>query len=218
MVLILGTDEAGRGPVIGPMVIAGVMIDVKDDSKLKNMGVKDSKMLTVRQREGMFEQIKEMAEEEMIVVIPPMEIDQAVESDVINLNWLEAIKISEIINTMEPDIAYIDCPSNNLKAFKDYVAERVKNKKVKLVVEHKADQKHLVCGAASILAKVTRDHEIKKLQAGIEVPIGSGYPSDPVTKKFLAKHYKSHQLIIRHSWASYKNLVKGKNQKKLGEF
>lgn len=194
------------------------MINPEDEDRLKNIDVKDSKELTSRQRECLFDKIKDIIEEDMIIVIEPLEIDEAVNSETINLNWLEALKTVEIINTLKPDIAYIDCPSNNIKAYKDYLSERITNKKIKLVVEHKADQKYAVVSAASILAKVTRDEEIKKIQSKIKESIGSGYPSDPTTQKFLINNFKKYPEIFRHSWQTYKNIAGGKKQKKLGEF
>jgi len=111
--LILGIDESGKGPVIGPLIIVGYMIKESDLNKLKTLGVKDSKLLTHKQREKMVDKIKELAEDYKIITIQPREIDEAVESKDknMNLNWLEAKKQADIINELDPDVAYIDCPS-----------------------------------------------------------------------------------------------------------
>ncbi|MDE1848690.1 MAG: ribonuclease HII, partial [Nanoarchaeota archaeon] len=73
MVLKLGIDEAGRGPVVGPLVIAGCLIDEKFEKKLKKLGVKDSKRLTKQKREELEDEIKALAETFEITIIPPLE-------------------------------------------------------------------------------------------------------------------------------------------------
>ena len=201
MVLVLGIDEAGRGPVIGPMVIAGVSIDEKDIDKLKKLGVKDSKLLSPKQREDMFDKIISIVKKYKSIITPPEEIDSALRSESLNLNWLEAIKSAEIINFLNPEKAIIDCPSNNIMAYKNFLKKHLKDKKTELVLEHKADFKYPIVSAASIIAKVTRDNEIKKIQKKIREPIGSGYPSDPVTINFLEKNYNNYQGIFRKEWA-----------------
>ncbi|MBS3158312.1 ribonuclease HII [Candidatus Woesearchaeota archaeon] len=251
MALICGIDEAGRGPIIGPLVICGAVIDEKDEARLKAIGVKDSKLLTPKQREELFDKVKSIVKGYKILIVEPEEIDDAVESDTLNLNWLEAIKSAEILYELEKEVkfekAILDCPSNNVSAYRNYAKNELKkledknkinnsgrsDKKsfINLVAEHKADFNYPVVSAASILAKVTRDAEIHKIEQkvrkelGSAVDIGSGYPSDPYTQKFLKENYKKFPAIIRKSWATYRELddkdakVKAvKSQKKLGEF
>ena len=117
---------------------------------------------------------------------------------------------------MKPDKAILDCPSTNVKAYKQYVEKLLKGK-VELVAEHKADVNYPVVAAASILAKVTRDREIEKIKKKVG-NVGSGYPADPVTKAFLEKNWDKHPKIFRKTWAAYKNVAKKKGQKGLGEF
>ncbi|MBA3064300.1 ribonuclease HII, partial [Candidatus Woesearchaeota archaeon] len=105
MALILGIDEAGRGPVIGPLVIAGVSIDEKGIDKIKKLGVKDSKLLSPKQREELFDKIINTVKEYKAIIIQPEEIDSALRSESLNLNWLEAIKSAEIINFLKPEKA-----------------------------------------------------------------------------------------------------------------
>jgi len=201
--LIAGTDEAGRGPVIGPLVVAGVAMDEKDLPKLKELGIKDSKLLTPKKREELFPKIQELTKYK-IIIIEPQEIDDAVNSTTLNLNWLEAIKYAMVINALNPDKAYVDCPSINTKAFQEYMEKFLKTKP-ELIVENKADLNYPIVGAASILAKVTRDREIKKLRDKYG-DFNSGYPSDPKTKDFLKKYHKKYPEIFRKSWSSYKKL------------
>ena len=215
--LICGIDEAGRGPVIGPLVICGVLVDESGEASLRSIDVKDSKLLTPKQREILFTKIKKIVRKYEILIISPQEIDMAVKGDAgDNLNWLEAKKSVEIIKKLYPDRAILDCPSPNLKAYRERLHEMLKNK-TEIIAEHKADVKYAVVSAASILAKVTRDEEIKKLEKKYG-KLGSGYPADPVTHKFLQENFNRHPEIFRHSWSTMKKLKKGVGQSKLGEF
>ncbi|HLD12886.1 MAG TPA: ribonuclease HII [Candidatus Nanoarchaeia archaeon] len=215
---IAGIDEAGRGPLIGPLVIAGVLVAEKDVPKLVALGVKDSKLLSPAQREGMFEAIKGIVKDYKIIIVQPQEVDAAVESvDGLNLNWLEAHKTADILNALKPDKAFIDCPSTNIKKYTEYLKDLLKNS-MELVVEHKSDFLHKETGAASILAKVTRDREIEKLQKKVKEPLGSGYPSDPITKEFVKKYWKKYPDIFRHSWSTYKVIADPEKQSGLDKF
>jgi len=217
MALVLGIDEAGRGPVIGPMVMCGVVVEKKDEKKLHALGVKDSKMLAPERREELYEAIKDIAKDFRIIIVQPDEIDEALNSPKSNLNLLEASKTAHIISMLKPDTAYIDCPSNNIDAYINYIVDQTKNTKTKIIAEHKADTKFISVAAASILAKVTRDREITKLQRKHKVSFGSGYPSDPFTKQFLEANYNKYPFF-RKSWASWKNAAAKNGQKKLTGF
>ncbi len=204
MVLLLGADEAGRGPVIGPLVMCGVVVEDKDLAKLADIGVKDSKLLTERKREALFEPIKNIVKKYKLIIIEPQEIDDAVNSTSLNLNFLEAIKTALILNELKPDKAIVDCPSNNISAYKEYL-QNLLTVKMDLTLEHNAE-KHLQVAAASILAKVTRDRIIEEMKKKYG-DMGSGYPSDPKTKAFLLKNAKKYPELFRKSWATYKNLA-----------
>jgi|TARA_B100001971_G_C18216154_1_gene553978 ribonuclease HII len=219
MVLICGIDEAGRGPVLGPLVMAGVLIEEKEEEKLRKIEVKDSKLLTKEQREALYKKIIKIAKDYKIVTTQPKEIDKAVNGhDGLNLNWLEAIKSADIINKLNPNKAIIDAPSSNIPAYKEYLSGFIKNKQTKLILEHKADLNYPVVSAASILAKVTRDKEIEKIKKKIKHDFGSGYPSDPKTIEFLEKNHEKHKELFRKSWMPYKNILNKKLQKRLGDF
>ena len=211
MVKVLGIDEAGRGPVIGPLIIAGAMITEGEEDLIA--GVKDSKLLKHSQRIELDKKIKENAEFHIIEVLPS-EIDEALESDSLNLNWLEAHKQAEIINTLSPDIAIIDCPSPNCKAFEDYLRDLLVNKKIKLIVEHKADMNYPTCAAGSILAKVRREEEMEKIKQKYG-DTGPGYPSNKKTQDFVKNNWEKYPEIFRKTWSTFKNHSKMKEQKKL---
>ncbi|MBU0629285.1 MAG: ribonuclease HII [Nanoarchaeota archaeon] len=216
MSLVCGIDEAGRGPVIGPMVMAGVLVDDKDIPKLKSLGVKDSKLLTPKQREDLFPKIIKLVKSYKIIIIPPKEIDDVLESEDLNLNWLEAIKSAEIINSLKPNKSIVDCPSSNIQAYKSYLLNLLKIK-TELVVEHKADVNYPEASAASILAKVTRDREMEKIQKKYG-NCGPGYPANETTQKFLKENWEKHPEIFRQSWISYKNHKNSKFQKTMEDF
>jgi len=211
---ILGIDEAGRGPVIGSLVVAGVMIEEGNEKDIE--GVKDSKLLTHKVRLELDKQIREKTKF-LVLEIPPSEIDEALLSENSNLNWLEAQKQAEIINQLKPDKAIIDCPSPNCKAFETYLRDLLENKETELIVEHKADLNYPTCAAASILAKVRREdimEEVRKKYGDT----GTGYPADPKTKKFVAETWQKHPEIFRKTWATFKKHEKMKDQKKLDGF
>jgi len=217
MTLTLGIDEAGRGPVIGPMVMAGVVVTEEQTEQLRNIGVKDSKLIPPRIREDMFEMIKKIVTSYKIIIIPPKEIDDALESPDLNLNKLEALKSALIINELKPEKAILDAPSINTKAYEDQVKFYLKNKDIIFVTENKADLNYIEVGAASILAKVTRDAEIEKIRKKYG-EIGPGYPSNPITQAFLKQNWEKHPEIFRKTWETYKKIARAKSQKELGEY
>jgi ribonuclease HII len=205
--LILGIDDAGRGPLIGPMVLAGVLLTKSQEQKIKKAGATDSKLLSQNQRLALEKVIKENSISHEIIKSEPKEIDASE-----NLNTLEAKKAAYIINALnskkERVLVLIDCPSTNLLAWKNTMLSFVNHKEnLKIKCEHKADLNHTSVAAASILAKVTREEAITNLKKKYG-NLGSGYPSDPKTKAFLKLHGKKlrDSGIFRKSWATWKKL------------
>ncbi len=216
--LTLGIDEAGRGPVIGPMVLAGCLVDEETEKEFKRLGVKDSKQLTQKRREFLEKIIKEKSETFEIVIIHPLDID-GTNHQGINLNALEAIKAAEIINKINKGFKkikiVIDCPSPSIIKWQDFLKTKIKNlSNLEVSCEHKADKNNISVSAASILAKCVREKEMSLLKEKYGNGIGSGYCSDPLTKKFLEEHFKSHKKdgIIRETWQTWKNLLAKKEQ------
>ncbi len=217
--LICGIDEAGKGPVIGPLVMAGVVIDSEDEFKLKMLGVKDSKLLTKEKRDELYKKILGLVKSYKIISVTPDIIDEHLKSEKSNLNILEAKTTTEILNELGPQKAIIDLPDKNPERYQEYILEDLKNKDMELVTEHKADYNYPVVAAASILAKVTRDKYIDFLKEKFGEDFGSGYMSDEKTQKFLEKHWNNHSInFFRKEWVSWKNLKKEKEQKRLFEF
>ncbi len=218
-ILILGIDDAGRGPVIGPMVLAGCLIDQNTESEFKKSGVKDSKDLTSRRREHLVSMIKEKAIFFEVEVVFPEEIDDKSRG---NLNELEAKKTASIINKMNNGKnkikVIVDCPSVNIKSWTDSLRTKVDNlANLEIVCEHKADRNHIAVGAASILAKSKREEEMDKLRKKYGNSIGSGYSSDPYTIQFLQNNATKlkDDGIFRQSWGTWKNVIAVKEQRKL---
>ena len=218
MGFFLGIDEAGRGAVVGPLVIGGVIISEENEKKLKKLGVKDSKELTPGKREELFEKIKELSEDYIILQISAKQIDD--EMDIKNLNEIEMERMAQIIDSFsvkKPKV-FIDAVEANTLKFKGKVLSRLKNKDLDIVAENHADENYPSVSAASILSKVTRDSEIKKLHEEYGF-FGSGYPSDERTIKFLENlDREEYDKIVRLKWATSRNILERKNQRGLGEF
>ncbi len=217
--LTLGIDEAGRGPCIGSMFIAGTLFEEKQLDKLKQMGIKDSKLLSHKKIIELSDKIKKIAKDIEVIEVTPKEIDEAIDgNNGLNLNWLEGNKIGEIINKLNPDKAIIDSPSPNLYKFKHFIKKQIKNKNIELIVVHKADRDFVECASASILAKCAREEHVLKIEKKVKQSIGSGYPSNPICKNFLKENHEKYPEIIRKSWAPYKTLIKESQQKSLDKF
>lgn len=214
--MVLGIDEAGRGPVIGPMIICGVLATESSARKLREMGVTDSKALTPKRRRALRGVITEMAEDRALVEVSPAEIDEAVRLN--GLGRLEAQKMAKLIEKFDPDVAYVDAPGRNPKHFLALLTRYLGFKR-RIVAENFADQKYTIVGAASILAKVRRDEIIAEYHE-IYGDFGSGYASDERTIGFLRKYYAKHRNfppIVRMSWGTRQRLVEEMTQAKLSD-
>ncbi len=214
--LIAGIEEAGRGPVIGPMVMVGVLVNEKDQEKLRSLGAKDSKLLTPRTREILYEQITNIVKAYEVKILTNQDIDNALNDPDNNLNNLEAQTSAELIDKLQPDKAIVDCPSTNIAAYRDYIKSLL-TKKIEIIAEHKADITYPVVSVASIIAKVIRDQEIEKLKKKYNIQFGSGYPADERTREFLKKNYNKYP-IFRKTWSTYKKVIEAKKQTDLANF
>jgi ribonuclease HII len=213
-VVVAGADEAGRGSLLGPLVLCGISVYEKDIDKLKALGVKDSKMLTPKQRNALEGKIKRIVKQYEIAKITPSEIDERFAVGT-NLNILEAMKIADILNRLNPDVAFIDSPGGK-KKFENHIRKYL-DIDCKLVVEYKADVNYPVVSAASILAKEERDRDLRRIEKETGVKLGVGYPHDERTINGVKNNLKNGKLKkhIRKSWSTYENILKEKEQKKL---
>jgi ribonuclease HII len=206
---IAGVDDAGRGSIIGPLVIAGVLLDEKDLPKLVELGVKDSKRLSPRRREELAAEIKKLTLKYHVAMLSPAEIDRVVETGkkLHRLNRLEAQTMAKVIAILRPDVAYVDASDVLADRFKQHIAENL-TFKVQIISEHKADVNYPIVSAASIIAKVERDKAISELWEKYG-NMGCGYPTDPNTIKFLEKwvrKFGGYPDFVRKSWKPAKRL------------
>ncbi len=195
---ILGVDEAGRGSVLGPLVIAGVIVPEKMEKVLERMGVKDSKRLAPHRRTILSRKLKKMFDYE-VVVITAREIDE-MRADGINLNEIEKNAMEELILRLKPEKAIVDAVDVKAERFQENLK---KDTGFDIIAEHKADDNYIQVSAASIIAKAERDAQIAEINKEFikQGGIGSGYPSDPTTKKFLTNYtYDEMPDFVRRSW------------------
>ena len=191
----IGVDEAGRGSAIGPLVVCA--FGAISITNLEEMGVKDSKDLTIKKREELFEKLTKMPHS--LVICQPDRIDNSE-----NLNNLEVELFAEALQSMPDGDVMLDACDVDERRFAKNV-DNLSNRKCE--AEHKADEKYLEVGAASIIAKVTRDRIIRDLSKKIGIDLGSGYPSDPKTRaaiKLLVTEELPHECL-RWSWKTVKD-------------
>jgi ribonuclease HII len=218
---ILGVDEAGKGPVIGSLVIAGCIITRETEKKLRKLGVKDSKKLTAKRRDFLVEEVKKMAVAYEIISISANEIDEHQEQGT-KLNEMEAIVCADIINKLNDGTKklsiIVDCPSVSPEKWKDFLKSKINNlSNLNISCEHKADSNHICVAAASILAKDERERQMKELRKEFGEEMGSGYCSDFNTQRFLQKYASTYKDkgIFRKCWSTWQVAYQELSQKKL---
>ncbi len=242
--MVMGVDEAGRGPVLGPLVVASVFCI--DPGSLKTMGAKDSKMLSASRREEVLSRsIGKISTG--IVVIPAGSVDEARES--MTMNRLEVLAFASSLATLIEGgpVVHSGLPEGIKASFKgpsrgegwimldaaDVDEERfgkgvgnelallIGSKVPQIISKHKADRDDPVVAMASIVAKVTRDREIERIRSDIGKDIGSGYPSDPVTRRFLSEWVKKNKALppeCRRSWETARKILSENLQPTLFSF
>ncbi len=203
----LGIDEAGRGPLIGPLVLCGLLVSTQEEADLlATLGVADSKALSPTKREILFEKLS--GYKRMTIAFEPAQIDA------INLNTLEISGVVDLAKALRPQILILDAPvaPPGIKALTLRLIHLISKQQVpvpKMILENKADSKYPACMAASIIAKVTRDRAIEELKHKFG-DFGSGYPSDPKTRSFIANldkdALKALDPHIRKKWATFRQL------------
>ncbi|MEE9594474.1 MAG: ribonuclease HII [Candidatus Hydrothermarchaeales archaeon] len=209
--MFCGVDEAGRGPVFGPLVVAGLACDEEGLQALNSLCKRDSKRTPPKARAKLYE-ILTNEYSYRVIKIEPEELDSARESG-ISLNQLEAMKFGELIEALKPQKAFLDCADVIPQNFLDAVLRNLAHK-CELVVEHKADERYPIVSGASIIAKVERDREIERLCEEYG-DMGSGYTSDPKTISFLEKWCREKGELPFFARRTWKTASRAKNMKLL---
>ncbi len=194
---ILGLDEAGRGCVLGPLVMGGFLFEGTDQEILRSAGAADSKAISAKRREAALPRLLELGQLGLRRVEPEA-IDEG------NLNELEIRAFIALVEEFRPDRVYLDAPVHP-RGIPRLQARLVKETGVPdWIIEPKADATWPVVGAASIGAKLSRDDAIHALGN-----VGSGYPSDPVTRAALSELLRSGQPLpawVRARWGTIEAL------------
>ena len=229
--IIGGGDEAGRGAVVGPLVVSVVCVSKGKERKLAEIGVRDSKLLTRRKRDFLFDEIMDLCEEVKYYPITNEEINSAMRSGV-SINQLEAMRFAQLVDGLQSNVKkiYVDSPDVRAERFGTRIGLSSKKPmsvmgvrgdgrqkgSIKVVSEHKADARYPVVSAASIIAKVIRDREMERIERESGVDIGSGYPSDRYTVDAIKSNLSSKRLnpYIREYWKTLERI----KQRKIKEF
>lgn len=158
--LLCGVDEAGRGPLCGPVCCAAVILDPQNPVE----GVNDSKKLTAKRREELYEEITEKALACQVVFVPPEEIDEK------NILWATMDGMARAVAGLEPAPAYVLVDGNRYPPAVSQPGETVV----------KGDANSASIAAASILAKVSRDRymlELDRQYPQYQLAKHKGYPT-----------------------------------------
>jgi len=243
--MIIGMDEAGRGPVMGPMIIAALAVE--DDDYLREIRVRDSKCYSPSSRDHVFA----LLEKKAIFSVETIRAD-AIDRKrkQINLNQIEVeafaaaleklyMKVSQnyidLLDLVERSTIYVDSCDVNEKRFGYELAGKLavicgKKRSAHdiqgmisrhIVSEHKADEKYPVVSAASIVAKTYREREIEVIKGKLNSDFGSGYPSDQRTRSFLEDYLREHKTLppfTRRSWDTARKIEKKVSSSSLDDF
>ncbi len=214
--MLCGVDEAGRGSVMGPLVVG--VVYAGDDSALKAIGVKDSKKLTPKRREAMYDEILSAADHWCTVIISSEEIDE--QRKRLSLNEIELNMFAEGTSKWKADSVYADCPDVNESAFGLRLSALLGND-VEVIARHKADDTYPIVSAASIVAKVTRDRMMEDIHREFGTDVGSGYPSDHYTMDFIhdwiAKNGRA-PPHVRTSWEPVREMLSQRKVTRLDDW
>ena len=196
---ILGIDEAGRGSVLGPLVVGAFCCSDDRLTKLTGTGVRDSKRLSPRRREEVYALLPGVGECRSIS-LTPRTVDRYVARG--GLNELELESFATLVKDLRPDVAYVDACDPNAERFGRRL-EELAGHGARIVSRHKADRDFPVVSAASVVAKVRRDAALEELRRACGEVVGSGYPSDPETRACVARYARDGGRVpswMRRSW------------------
>ncbi len=214
---VLGIDEAGRGSVLGPLVVGAFWLPEQRVGELRGHGVRDSKQLSSRQREDVYRALGGVGSLRSIP-LAPRTIDRWVRRG--GLNDLELRAFARLIREIAPETAIVDACDTNAERFERRLGA-LTGGGVRIVARHRADETDPVVGAASIVAKVRRDRALARLRHRLGDEVGSGYPSDPVTQRFVeqaASEPGRPPAWMRASWAPVQRVKRARPARTLDDF
>lgn len=213
----VGIDEAGKGPVIGPLCIAGVCVDAESEKQLRLLGVDDSKKLSPKKREQLDYHIKKYAIAYSVVEVDASQIDEL--RKIMTMNDVMVICFTKVLKNLAScsfNHVYMDAADVSEDRFTMNVRRKFLQDfpdlgpNIDFISRHRADTLCPAVSAASILAKVRRDEIISEISKAQGTDFGSGYPSDPKTKKFLedwASNHDSFPEYVRKSWKTASSII-----------
>jgi len=215
--LVLGIDEAGRGSLIGPLVVGGFLLPRAKLSELPGLGVRDSKLLSPRRREEVYEQLRSTGRC-LSVALAPRTVDAHVRHH--GLNRLEAAAFARLVRESRPSEVFADACDVLPERFGRLVRQ-LSGTEAPVRSSHQADRLVPVVGAASIVAKVRRDRAIARLRETLGPELGSGYPSDERTIRFVRAALADGgdpPSWLRRSWSTAQRLKPGPTARALESF
>lgn len=218
-----GIDDATKCTCIGSIFIAGVVGDVSLIEKWREQGVKDSKLLGRKKRDCLDRMIRDTALASSVRHIPQPEID---DKD-LNLNTWEMVSFLKLMKVLYGKRPFGKIIVDNWEVSQALFFKRLKyltgrdmaillkdkkviipkrlHRKIEIIPEHRADENHIIVGAASILARAASDRQYDRYRR-IYGDFGSGSPGDPRTREYVWRNRKNPTPIIRQSWNTFKVL------------
>ena len=201
--------------MLGPLVICLATVEREREGELRRIGVKDSKLLTPKRREHLYDKIAKICNELVVMKATANSLNDEMKK--CSLNEIEAMELGKALSLLKtpPETVYIDSPDTVAGMFCARIRRYHKGTE-ELICEHKADFRYPIASAASIIAKVERDAVIEEIKKELCCDFGSGYSSDDRTIKFLKENMHREQVhkYIRKEWETLEKL----KQRKLSEF
>lgn len=224
----IGIDEAGRGPVLGPMLYGGVMwkTGFEKSPEITKSRMNDSKALDAYERDQILNEIEELKADKKLdyyaIDVSPQYLSSIMMSDNgLSLNEISENCAFEIINHFlnqgyKIQDVFVDTVGPPEK-YKNLLNEKFKGRNINFKVEKKADSTYKIVSAASIVAKVFRDNSLKNWQFEENVKydrgFGSGYPGDAITKAWLSRSYDKVfglPTLARFCWQTTETFIEEK--------
>jgi len=214
---VLGLDEAGRGSVLGPLVVGGFCCTESELPAVVAAGACDSKRLAAARRADVYGRLGRLGERRSIS-LSPRTIDRFVAGG--RLNELELTAFARLVRTVRPDTVIVDACDPNADRFGRRLAEE-SGTGAAIVSRHKADRDFPIVGAASIVAKVRRDAALASLRTAVAEELGSGYPSDPATRACVERYARDGGRIpawMRRSWETVQSVKRARPARTLDQY